>query len=68
MDLNQTGEFKHTGAGEIDKAAENLKKLKDKIDEKKMREPSFLMVITATGFAYQREDNVHVVPIGCLKD
>ena len=56
------------GAGEIDKAADNLKKLRDKIDEEKMRGPSFLMVITATGFAYRREDGVYVVPIGCLKN
>lgn len=34
-----------------------------------MNNPSFLMVLTATGsFAYQREDGVYVVPIGRLKN
>ena len=39
------------------------------IDTKKMNNPSFLMVLTATGkYAYKREDGVYVVPIGCLKN
>ena len=29
--------------------------------------PSFLMVLTATGGAYQREDGVYVAPINLLK-
>ena len=33
-----------------------------------MHNPSFLMVLTATRkYAYQREDEVYIVPIGCLK-
>jgi len=56
-----------TGAKEIDAAAANLLKLKDKIDFGKMREPSFLMVLTGGQFACQRKDGVYVVPIGCLK-
>ena len=55
------------GGSEIDRAAENLTKLKNRIDTTRMKEPSFMMVITATGFAYTRPDGVHVVPIGCLK-
>ena len=45
-------------------------KTTDKIDTTKMKKPSFLMVLTATGdFAYQRkEDGVFVVPIGCLRN
>ena len=45
-------------------------KTTDKIDTTKMKKPSFLMVLTATGdFAYQRkEDGVFVIPIGCLRD
>lgn len=32
-------------------------------------DPSFLMVLTATGnYAYKRDDGVYVVPIGCLKN
>ncbi|MDH6306495.1 putative AAA+ superfamily ATPase [Parabacteroides sp. PF5-5] len=49
-------------------AAENLLKLKNKIDTKKMGEPSFLMVITGGQFAYRREDGVLIIPLGCLKD
>lgn len=56
------------GTKEIDKGAENLLKLKDKIDFDKMNAPSFLMVLTATEYAYRRDDGVFVVPIGCLKD
>jgi len=56
------------GAREIEDAALNLKALRDKIDLDKMREPSFLMVLTATDFAYRREDGVQIVPIGCLRD
>ena len=56
------------GVSEIDKAADNLKKLRDKVDRDEMGGPSFLMVITAMGYAYRRDDGVYVVPITCLKD
>ncbi|MCM1155038.1 MAG: DUF4143 domain-containing protein [Roseburia sp.] len=56
------------GSKEIEKAAEHLLKLKKKVNTEKMREPSFLMVLTATELAYRRKDGVYVVPIGCLKD
>ena len=53
----------------IEEGAVNLKKLAAKIDTVKMKDPSFLMVLTGVGnFAYQRKDGVYVVPIGCLKD
>ena len=55
------------GANEFDSAAENLKKFVDRVDTAKMREPSFLMILTATEFAFRREDGVYVVPLGCLK-
>lgn len=62
-------EIKLGGDKLIDNGAENLMKLKNKIDCDKMNNPSFLMVLTATGkYAYQREDGVYVVPIGCLKN
>jgi len=54
------------GNKQIEQAAENLLKLKDKIDADKMREPSFLMVLTGGKYAFQRKDSVFVVPIGCL--
>jgi hypothetical protein len=56
------------GLGEIDGAARNLLRLKEKVDTDKMQTPSFLMVITSFGNAYEREDGVLVVPIGCLKN
>jgi hypothetical protein len=56
------------GAKEIEEAAEHLLELKAKVDTKKMKEPSFLMILTGSEFAYRRDDGVLVVPIGCLKD
>jgi predicted AAA+ superfamily ATPase len=55
------------GNKQIELAAKNLLKLKNKIDTHKMGEPSFLMVLTGGQFAYRREDGILVVPIGCLK-
>lgn len=61
-------EIKLGGDKLINEGAENLIKMKNKIDVKKMKEPSFLMVLTAIGkYAYQRDDGVYVIPIGCLK-
>jgi predicted AAA+ superfamily ATPase len=56
------------GNKQIEQAAANLLKLKEKIDAEKMREPSFLLVLTGGQFAYQRKDGVWIVPIGCLKN
>lgn len=62
-------EIKLGGDNLINEGAENLKSMYKKIDTKKMNNPSFLMVLTATGkYAYRREDGVYIVPIGCLKD
>lgn len=62
-------EIKLGGDKLIQEGAENLIKLKNKINTEKMNNPSFLMVLTATGnYAYQRDDSVYVVPIGCLKN
>jgi predicted AAA+ superfamily ATPase len=56
------------GAKEIETAAEHLKNLRDKINMSKMKEPSFLMVLTCTKLGYRRDDGVHIIPIGCLRD
>lgn len=56
------------GGNDIEKGADTLIALKNKIDTNRMQAPSFLMVITGTGFGYRRDDGVYVVPIGCLKD
>lgn len=62
-------EVKLGGDKLIEEGAENLKKLRDKIDTTKMKAPSFLMVLIGVGdYAYQRQDKVYVVPLGCLKD
>ena len=61
-------EIKLGGDKLIKEGAENLIKMKNKIDTEKMSNPSFLMVLTAIGkYAYQREDGVYVIPVGCLK-
>ncbi len=56
------------GNRQIEQAADNLLKLKEKIDTDKMREPSFLLVLTGGQFAYRRKDGVLIIPIGCLKN
>ena len=47
--------------------AKNLLKLKNLLIEKNFKEPKFLAVITGGKFAYTTEDNVKVIPIGCLR-
>ena len=62
-------EIKLGGDSLINEGADTLKKLKLRIDITKMKNPSFLMVLTAIGrYAYKREDGIFVVPIGCLKN
>ncbi len=62
-------EIKLGGDKLIEEGAQNLIKLKDRIDIDKMKSPSFMMVLTAVGdYAYQRKDGVYVVPITCLKN
>ena len=56
------------GTKAIDEGAESLKRLANKIDQEAMNKPSFLAVITGTGYAYRRDDGVYVLPIGCLRN
>ena len=61
-------EMKLGGQKLIDEGANSLKRLTANIDTDKMPAPSFKMVLTAVGsLAYKRDDDVYVVPIGCLK-
>ena len=61
-------EIKLGGDQAISEAASNLKKLAAKIDTTALKQPSFMMVLTAVGkFAYTRQDGVCVVPIACFK-
>ena len=54
-------------ATEVDAAARNLIRLRDKIDTDRQLPPAALVVVTATGSAGRRADCVHVAPITCLK-
>ena len=62
-------EVKLGGDKLMEEGVNTLQTMKNKIDTTKMKEPSFLMVLTGTGdFAYRRPDGVYVVPIGTLKN
>lgn len=57
------------GRHQWDQAAVTLIRLSRKIEADGGGKPSFLMILTAVGdVAYTREDGVHIVPIGSLKD
>ncbi len=57
-------EIKLGGEKLIEDGAKNLLKLQSNVVGTK---PKFLMVLTAVGSAYRREDGVYVVPLNCLK-
>lgn len=62
-------EIKLGGERNIEEGAKNLLLLASKIDDTRMKSPSFLMVLTGISrYALRRKDGVLVVPIGCLKD
>lgn len=52
---------------QTDAASDSLRRVANKVDQTIMGVPSFLLVVTADGYAYRRSDGVYVVPIGCLK-
>lgn len=54
------------GQRAADEAAKNLLKLSDRIDQMKTPAPSFLMILTASEYAFQRPDGVWNVPLACL--
>ena len=61
-------EIKLGGDNLIEEGAASLKTLKKKIEEKsEEKSPAFMMVLTAVGGAYQREDGVYVAPINLLR-
>ncbi|MGN0048183.1 MAG: ATP-binding protein [Bacteroides sp.] len=62
-------EIKLGGDKLIEDGARSLQLLKDKIATKSSEPlPSFMMILTARGSLYQREDGIYVVPINCLRD
>ena len=56
-------EIKLYSSDGIEEGAHNLKKLKEKIDTEKMKEPKFMAVLTASPFSYKREDGIYVISI-----
>ena len=61
-------EVKLGGEDDIKQAAENLIKIANDIDYEKSGKPAFLMVVTKNKVAYQMENGVYVVPLGCLRN
>ena len=60
-------EVKLGGDSAIEQGAKSLKTLANKIDQKRMGAPAFLMVLVGLGdYSYCREDGVMVVPIRAL--
>ncbi|MCY4156924.1 MAG: DUF4143 domain-containing protein [Gammaproteobacteria bacterium] len=59
-------EVKLGGSQWIDAAAASLIRLSKRVDTAKIGAPRKLLVITATGYAYERNDGVSVVPLGAL--
>lgn len=55
------------GSGQIDEGAANLLRFVAKVNTDRLGSPTFLAVITATGYGYKRQDGVYVLPIGSLK-
>lgn len=61
-------EIKLGGEHLIEEGASSLIRLRDKLAQRSNeRTPSFLLVLTAVGAAYQRKDGVYVAPINLLK-
>ncbi len=54
------------GNVQIEEAAKNLRRFAERVDTTKCGEPAALCVITAGGYAYERDDGVGVIPIGSL--
>lgn len=62
-------EIKLGGDKLIEEGVITLTKLSNKIDFDKMKRPAFKMILVGVGkYAYKREDDILIVPIGCLKN
>ncbi len=61
-------EVKLGGEALIAEGRAKLRRLTEEIDTKKMKEPSFRMIIVAEGdYAYEATDGTLICPIGCLR-
>jgi predicted AAA+ superfamily ATPase len=56
------------GSHLFDDAAGKLLAFAKNVNYDVMAKPSFLAIISATEYAYTREDGVFVIPIGCLRE
>jgi predicted AAA+ superfamily ATPase len=54
------------GFGQVDEAAANLHKFVKRVDTDRCGTPAALGVIIRSGYGYQREDGIYVIPIGAL--
>jgi predicted AAA+ superfamily ATPase len=54
------------GTGQIDEAAENLKKFASILDTNRIQAPQSLNIITGTGMSYSRKDGVNVISLASL--
>ena len=59
-------EIKLGGASAIDHAAKSLLKLADTVNVSRAHGPSKLVILTATGYGYDRPDGTTVIPITAL--
>ena len=59
-------EAKLGGQEWIEEAARSLLRLRDKVNTDRVGEPSKLLIITATGYGYDRPDGTTVLPITAL--
>lgn len=60
-------EIKLGGTSAVEHGATSLLRLRDKLDVERTGPPARLVVVTATGFAYERPDGVCVVPLTSLR-
>lgn len=56
------------GLNEEEEAAKHLLTLAKNIDDRRMRAPSFMMILSGGQYAYRRSDGIYVIPVGCLKN
>ena len=58
------------GGNQVTKAANKLKHFAKQIgkNEKQLKKPEFLLIITAENFSYRLDDNIFVIPHTCLKN
>ncbi|MBK8955000.1 MAG: ATP-binding protein [Saprospiraceae bacterium] len=54
------------GTGKLDEAAASLIKFKSILDEKKVKPPCSLNIITGTGISYTRKDGINVITLASL--